>query len=46
MLTIKDVGSRARALNLPIDPRLKQLLMERGDQLSGEIKDNARFLII
>ncbi len=46
MLTIKDGGSLARALNLPIDPRLKQLLMECGDQLSGEIKDNARSLII
>ncbi len=33
MLTITDGGSLTRALKLPIDLRLKRLLMERRDQL-------------
>jgi len=45
MLTI-DGGSHARALKLPINPRLKQLLIERRDQLGGDIKDKARFVIV
>ena len=45
MLTITDRGSLARALSLPIDVRLKQLLIERRDQLGGNITDRARFLI-
>ena len=46
MLTITDGGSLARALKLPIDARLKQLLMERRDQLGGDIKDLARFIVV
>ena len=37
MLTITDGGSLARALKLTIDLRLKQLLIERRDQLGGDI---------
>ena len=46
MLTITDGGSLARALKLPIDSRLKQLLIKRRDQLGGDIKDSARFIIV
>lgn len=46
MLTITDGGSLARALKLPIDLRLKRLLIERRDQLGGEIKDIARFMVV
>ena len=46
MLTITDGGSLTRALNLPIDPRLKQLLIERRDQLGGDIVDLARFIVV
>ena len=46
MLTIIDGGSRARILTLPIDLRLKRLLMKRRDQLGGDIKDSARFIVI
>ncbi len=46
MLTITDGGSLARALKLPIDLRLKRLLIERRDQLGGDIKNIARFLIV
>ena len=45
MLTIADGGSLARALKLSIDRRLKRLLIERRDQLGGDIKDRARFII-
>ena len=46
MLTITDGGSLARALKLPIGLRLKRLLTERRDQLGGDIKDQARFIIV
>ncbi len=46
MLTITDGGSLARALKLPIDLRLKRLLIERRDQLGGDIKDQARFIVV
>lgn len=46
MLTITDGGSLARALKLPIDIQLKRLLMERRDQLGGDITDQARFIIV
>ena len=46
MLSITDGGSLARALKLPIDRRLKRLLIERRDQLGGKIADIARFVII
>ncbi|MBA3510455.1 hypothetical protein [Sphingomonas sp.] len=45
MLTITDGGSLTRALNLPIDLRLKRLLIERRDQLGGEIAGHARFVL-
>ncbi len=45
MLTI-DGGTHARALSLPLDPRLKRLLIERRDQLGGDITDRARFVIV
>jgi len=45
MLTITDGGSLTRALKLPIDLHLKRLLIERRDQLGGDIKGLARFLI-
>lgn len=46
MLFLANGGSLARALHLPIDLRLKRLLIERRDQLGGDIKDLARFIII
>ena len=46
MLTITDRGSLSRALSLPIDPRLKRLLIERRDQLGGDIMDIARFIVV
>ncbi len=46
MLTITDGGSLARALVLPIDSRLKRLLVERRDQLGGDVKDQARFIVV
>lgn len=46
MLTITDGGSLARALSLPIDLRLKQLLTDRRDQLGGDITDIARFIVV
>lgn len=46
MLTITDRGSLSRALSLPIDLRLRQLLIERRDQLGGDIKDIARFIVV
>ena len=46
MLTVTDGGSLARALRTPIDLRLKRLLIERRDQLGGEIVDIARFIVV
>jgi len=46
MLTMNDGGSLARALNMPLDPRLKRLLIERRDQLGGDIVDLARFIVV
>ena len=45
MLTITDGGSLSRALRTPIDLRLKRLLIERRDQLGGDISGEARFVI-
>ncbi len=45
MLTVTDGGSLLRALSTSIDPPMKRLLVERRDQLGGDIKDLARFLI-
>ena len=46
MLTITDRGSLSRVLNLPIDLRLKQLLIDRRDQLDCDLHDAARFLVV
>ena len=46
MLSITDGGSLSRALKLPIDLQLKQLLIERRDQLGHEIFNEARFVIV
>ena len=46
MLSITDGGSLARALNLPIDHRLKRLLARRCKQLGGDIADQARFVVV
>ena len=48
MLTLTNGGSLARALKLPIDPRLKQLLTLRRDQLAefGDLSEIARFVIV
>ncbi len=45
MFTIENGEAMARALSAPIDPLVKQLLIERRNQLGGDIKDKARFLI-
>ena len=46
MLSITDGESLARVLKLPLDLRLKQLLIERRDQLGGEITSDCRFVIV
>ncbi len=46
MLTITDGGSLTRALKLPLDLRLKGLLIQRRDQLGGDITGQARFLVM
>jgi len=46
MLTITDGGSLSRALRMPIDLRLKRLLIKRRDQLGGDITGQARFVIV
>ena len=46
MLIITDGGSLTRALRMPLDPRLKQLLIERRDQLGGDVAGEARFVIV
>jgi len=46
MLIVTDRATLARALSLPIDLRLKRLLIERRDQLGGDITDIARFVIV
>ena len=46
MKSIIDNKSLTRALSTSIDPLLKRLLMERRDQLGGDIVDLARFLVV
>ena len=46
MLVISDTETLSYALRLPIDVRLKRLLIERRDQLGGDIKDVARFIVV
>lgn len=45
MLTITDGGSLSRALSTSMHPQLKQLLLQRRDQL-GSIENQARFIVI
>ena len=45
MLTITDGGSLSRALSSSIDPHIKRLLIQRRNQLGGEIRDIVRFLV-
>ncbi len=45
MLIVTDGGSLTRALSTSIDPPLKRLLVQRRDQLGGDIEGLARFLI-
>ncbi len=46
MLTINDGESLTRALKMPLDLRLKRLLMERRDQLGSDTEDIARFVVV
>jgi len=46
MITITDWGMLSRALSLPIDLQLKRLLLERRDQLGGDITDIVRFIVV
>ncbi len=46
MLTITDGGSLTRVLRTSIDPHLKRLLIERRDQLHGQIEGEARFIVV
>ena len=45
MFSISDGGTLARVLKSPIDLRLKKLLIERRDQLGGDLQD-VRFFIV
>lgn len=45
MLTITDGEGLSRVLRRPLDSKLRRLLTERRDQLSGDIAGLARFLI-
>lgn len=45
MLIIYNIDELSRTLSLPIDLRLKRLLIERRDQVGGDFTDIARFLI-
>lgn len=46
MLTITDERLLLRVLSLPIDLRLKQLLIDRRDQLGDHMTDEARFIVV
>ena len=46
MITIHNREALTRALSLPIGLRLKQLLIERRDQLGGDFTDIARFIVV
>jgi hypothetical protein len=45
MVVINDSDALARALTLPLDPRLAALLLRRREQLGGEFKDYCRFVV-
>lgn len=46
MLSITDGGSFARALQMPLDVNLRDLLVRRGDQLGGDIVGRAHLVIV
>lgn len=46
MLSIRNGVSLARALASPVDPRIKNLLRKRRDQLGGGITDQAHFVLV
>ena len=46
MIIIDDGDALARALALPLDPRMAALLLERQRQLGGEFKDHCRFVLV
>jgi len=46
MLSLSSSAALARALSLPIDDRLKELLALRSEQLGGEIAGLARFVVV
>jgi hypothetical protein len=45
MIVISDSDALARALTLPLDPRLASLLLTRQRQLGGEFHDHCRFVV-
>jgi hypothetical protein len=45
MLSIRDGEALSRALDSPIDDRLKEFLILRRDQLGGEIDDQAHVAV-
>jgi len=46
MVVIDTSSALARALTLPLGPRMAALLLERQRQLGGEIAGQARFLVL
>ncbi len=46
MLTVTGGGSLSRALSTSIDPLSKRLLIERRDQLGGDIVGLARYIVV
>ena len=46
MHNVHDRASLSRVLHLPIDIRLKQLLIERCDQLGGDVAGIARLIVV
>lgn len=46
MLSLTDGGTLARALNSPLDDRIKRLLIERRDQLGDIVWEVAHFVIV
>lgn len=46
MLILTDPASLSHALGLPIDLRLKQLLIDRRDQLGGDLTHIAKIIVV
>lgn len=46
MLIVSNIAELSQVLRLHIDLRLKRLLIERRDQLGGDIKDIVRFVVV